>query len=615
MITAEIFEELENRIVIDSDLWMRDKDRISQCSGSKFSIKHKKWLMPLSWGSCKVLRGVFGDELIIGDKLKEWSWNEYNDRILPCVTSRKSLNTNDIDENDEVLKKIIEGDVENNLYDYQKAGIYFLTKARRALLLDEMGTGKTRQTIETLKTIKALGDVVFPAIIVCPKNVMISWKNEFNRWFPEAKVEVCTGSRKDKLTAIKKISNQESGVLIINYESVRSFSRLASYGSIKLKRCYKCDKNLQETKENSPAKCEKCKKELNEISWKSIVVDESHRIKNPTAKQTRSVWALRTGFETSIYCLTGTAIANAPDDLWPSLHLIAPEDWYSRRAFIDRYCDLAYSPWGPMEVIGLKNVTKEEFFSILEPRMRRTPKKAVLSSLPDKTYVKKYIEMPAKQLKPYKQMASSMIAQLDGDVGFVVASNGLAMITRLAQFASAVCEGDANDEVQYKNSSNKVDALIDLIEDMHGKSLVVFATHKKLIDLAAKVLSKHKISYSLVVGGQNTYDRQNNIDDFQKGKTQVILCTTSAGNAGITLTRADTLVFLQRSWSIIENSQAEDRIHRIGAEKHENITIIDLISQGTFEEYQQSLVLREKQERAEEVLRDRDFLRRLLGGN
>ncbi len=615
MITAEIFEELENRIVIESDLWMRDKDRISQCSGSKFSIKHKKWLMPLSWGSCKVLRGIFGDELIIGDKLKEWSWNEYNDRILPCVTSRKSLNTNDIDENDEVLKKIIEGDVENNLYDYQKAGIYFLTKARRALLLDEMGTGKTRQTIETLKTIKSLGDVVFPAIIVCPKNVMISWKNEFNRWFPEAKVEVCTGSRKDKLTAIKKISNKESEVLIINYESVRSFSRLAPYGSIKLKRCYKCDKNLQESKENSPAKCEKCKKELNEISWKSIIVDESHRIKNPTAKQTRSVWALRTGFETSIYCLTGTAIANAPDDLWPSLHLIAPEDWYSRRAFIDRYCDLAYSPWGPMEVVGLKNVTKEEFFSILEPRMRRTPKKAVLSSLPDKTYVKKYIEMPAKQLKPYKQMASSMIAQLDGDNGLVVASNGLAMLTRLAQFASAVCEVDTNGEVQYKNSSNKVDALIDLIEDMHGKSLVVFATHKKLIDLAAKVLSKHKISYSLVVGGQNTYDRQNNIDDFQKGKTQVILCTTSAGNAGITLTRADTLVFLQRSWSIIENSQAEDRIHRIGAEKHENITIIDLISQGTFEEYQQSLVLREKQERAEEILRDRDFLRRLLGGN
>lgn len=614
MITAEIFEELENRIVIDSDLWMRDKDRISQCSGSKFSIKHKKWLMPLSWGSCKVLRGVFGDELIIGDKLKEWSWNEYNDRILPCVTSRKSLNTNDIDENDEVLKKIIEGDVENNLYDYQKAGIYFLTKARRALLLDEMGTGKTRQTIETLKTIKALGDAVFPAIIVCPKNVMISWKNEFNRWFPEAKVEVCTGSRKDKLNAIKKISNQESEVLIINYESVRSLSRLAPYGSIKLKRCYKCDKNLQETKENSPAKCEKCKKELNEISWKSIVVDESHRIKNPTAKQTRSVWALRTGFETSIYCLTGTAIANAPDDLWPSLYLIAPEDWYSRRAFIDRYCDLAYSPWGPMEVIGLKNITKEEFFSILEPRMRRTPKKAVLSSLPDKTYVKKYIEMPAKQWRPYRQMASSMIAQLDGYDGLVVASNGLTMLTRLTQFAAAVCEIDETGEIQYKNSSNKVDALIDLIEDMDGKSLVVFALHRKLIDLAAKALDKHKISYSLIVGGQNTYDRQNNIDDFQKGKTQVILCTMSAGNVGVTLTRADTLVFMQRSWSIIENSQAEDRIHRIGAEKHENITIIDLISQDTFEEEQLD-VLEQKKERAEEVLRDRDFLRRLLGGN
>lgn len=614
MITVEIFEELENRVVIESDLWMRDKDRISQCSGSKFSIKYKKWLMPLSWGTCKVLRGVFGDELVIGDKLKEWAWKEYNDRILPCITSRKSLNTNDIDPNDEVLKKIIDGDVENNLYDYQKAGIYFLSKAKRAMLLDEMGTGKTRQTIETLKTVKSLGDEVFPAIIICPKNVMISWKNEFNRWFPEVKVEVCTGSRKDKLTAIKKISNQESEVLIINYESVRSFSRLAPYGSIKLKRCYNCDKNLQETKENSPTKCEKCKKELNEISWKAIVVDESHRIKNPTAKQTRSIWALRTGFETCVFCLSGTAISSAPDDLWPSLHLIAPEDWYSRRAFIDRYCDLAYSPWGPMKVIGLKNVTKEEFFSILDPRMRRTPKKAVLSSLPDKTYVKKFIEMPAKQKKPYVSMATSMIAQLDSEDGIVVASNGLTMMARLTQFASAVCELDENGEIQYKNSSNKVDALIDLIEDMDGKPLVVFGLHRKLIDLAAKTLAKHKIPYGLIVGGQNAYDRQNNIDDFQKGKTQVILCTISAGSVGVTLTRADTLVFLQRSWSIIDNTQAEDRIHRIGAEKHENITIIDLISQDTFEE-EQFDVLEQKKERAEEVLRDRDFLRRLLGGN
>lgn len=92
------------------------------------------------------------------------------------------------------------------------------------------------------------------------------------------------------------------------------------------------------------------------------------------------------------------------------------------------------------------------------------------------------------------------------------------------------------------------------------------------------------------------------------------MCTISAGSVGVTLTRADTLVFLQRSWSIIDNTQAEDRIHRIGAEKHENITIIDLISQDTFEE-EQFDVLEQKKERAEEVLRDRDFLRRLLGGN
>lgn len=90
------------------------------------------------------------------------------------------------------------------------------------------------------------------------------------------------------------------------------------------------------------------------------------------------------------------------------------------------------------------------------------------------------------------------------------------------------------------------------------------------------------------------------------------MCTIAAGGIGITLTRAATAIFLQRSWSMVDNSQAEDRVHRIGSEVHDKITIIDVVSTGTVEE-RQRVVLGNKLERLEEVMRDRETLRRVLG--
>jgi type IV pilus assembly protein PilM len=86
-----------------------------------------------------------------------------------------------------------------------------------------------------------------------------------------------------------------------------------------------------------------------------------------------------------------------------------------------------------------------------------------------------------------------------------------------------------------------------------------------------------------------------------------------AGAEGITLTAADTLVRLQRSWSLIEHRQAEDRVHRPGAEQHESIHIIDIVAADTVEEAQVDAVAG-KGEMLEQITRDQDVLRRLLCG-
>src|SRR5690606_28327159 len=101
--------------------------------------------------------------------------------------------------------------------------------------------------------------------------------------------------------------------------------------------------------------------------------------------------------------------------------------------------------------------------------------------------------------------------------------------------------------------------------------------------------------------------RQRNLELFQAGKVKVIMFTYKAGGVGLTMNAADILVRLQRSWSLVDNLQGEDRVHRIGSEIHDSVNIIDVVTANTVE-VQQCLRLHSKSQRLEEIVRDRDQL-------
>lgn len=587
-VVIDVFDD--NRISVNSDQPFRDKELINSLPGASYDLKEHRWLAPLTWAACVTMRGIFDDRLVVGDKLAQWSWNEYESRIKPALELRQAWDAEGTDD----------------LYPFQRAGVQFLAYARRALLCDEMGTGKTVQTIRTLAELHKRGEKVFPAIVVAPNNMVLTWKKEIDHWWPGLKVNVVKGSAK----ARREILDDPAHIYVINWEGVRSHSRLSGYGSIRLKRCIKCDSTLADVPANSQSRCEWCKKELNLRTWRTVIADEAHRMKDPKAKQTRAVWSLRTDGTEFIFCLTGTAIANAPHDMWPALHLISKEEHPSRQKYIDRYCLLSYNPFGPMKVIGLKEDAKKEFFSVVDPRMRRMPKDAVLPFLPKKTYSTRYVEMSAKQAKAYAQMEDGLVAALDQ--GITVAANPLVQLTRLSQFASAYAEVDENGDAKLSMPSNKIDTLVEILDELGDDPVVVFAQSRQLIELASQKLTSLDVSHGLIVGGQTPDEREWNKTQFQDGRTRAILCTIAAGGIGITLTRAGTAVFLQRSWSMVDNSQAEDRVHRIGSEIHDKVEIIDIVSVNTVEE-RQRIVLDNKMDRLEEVMRDRETLMRVLG--
>jgi SNF2 family DNA or RNA helicase len=148
---------------------------------------------------------------------------------------------------------------------------------------------------------------------------------------------------------------------------------------------------------------------------------------------------------------------------------------------------------------------------------------------------------------------------------------------------------------------------VEVLEELGNEPLVVFAQSRKLIMLAAQKLTDLRVSHRLLVGGLTVDEREVAVCDFQEGRARVILLT-SAGGEGITLTRASHMLFLQRSWSMLANKQAEDRVHRIGSEIHETVHIIDLIAPGTVEEGQIDS-LHMKFERLQQIVRDKEILR------
>ena len=115
------------------------------------------------------------------------------------------------------------------LYPYQETGVRFLRVAESALLADEMGTGKTAQTIATLEA-----DDLYPALIVCPNTVKFVWRREFAKWAPDREVVVASNGTVAANKDAQAVLDGEADVLVINWEATKNLSRLAGYGSIHL---------------------------------------------------------------------------------------------------------------------------------------------------------------------------------------------------------------------------------------------------------------------------------------------------------------------------------------------------------------------------------------------
>lgn len=584
-----------NSIIIEAE-W-RYKELCKSLPGASYDSKTSQWHMPVSWSACLALRATFREDLVIGPKLSAWAVNEKTTRIEPSMVLRDQ----------EVLP---DGEGDQDLFPHQRAGVKFLSTARRALLADEPGLGKTAQAIRGLKAIQDSGEDVFPALIVCPNTLKKNWQREFKKWWPDVKVQVIKGTTAQRR---KQFEADGTEVYVINWESLRTHSRLAPYGSVALAKCRECG-GLNDS--ISTNRCEVHKRELNAIDFKSVVADEIHRSKDPKSKQTRALWSA-SGDAKNRFALTGTPIAKDVVDLWAILHWIAPEEYPNKTKWIDRMINTMLNAFGGMMVLGIKPHMEAEFHASVDPRMRRMLKARVLPWLPEIMFERRDIEMSTKQKKAYEQMRDLMIAELDNGET-VTAPSVLTQTTRLNQFASSyaeviVDETTGEQKTILSEPSCKVDALMDDIKegDFGDDSVAVTAVSRQLLELLSARLTKENIEHGMITGTQTEDERQKAIDDFQSGKIKWILFTVQAGGVGVTLTTARRLVMLQRPWSLVDYKQAMDRIHRIGSEIHDSVVIMDYVTEDSIED-RVIEVLETKAENFEQVVKDKNKLLDLL---
>ena len=415
-----------------------------------------------------------------------------------------------------------------------------MRRSKSVAILAEMGTGKTLISIGIAGYLY-LQKEINKLLIVAPLSITKVWEEEFQKFADfDYQLEVLEGPTKEKSETLRNLFGTKLQVAVVNYES-----------------CWRMEKEI--------------------ALWKPdmIICDESSKIKNPQAKQSKALHRLGKISKHNMI-LTGTPVTNNPLDFFSQYKFldesIFGDSYYSFRG---RYAIMG--GYGNYQVVGYKNLPEltEKAHSIA---FRITKKEAL--DLPEQVDVTRYVELEPMARAIYNQVERDSYAELSQ--GEVVVRNVLTKLLRLSQITGGYIK-DEFSEIEEQVSSAKLNALEEIIEECldADKKVVVFARFISEIEAITKMLKRYGIKYSLIRG--DVKDRSSEVEKFQNNKdVKVFVGQLQTTGMGLTLTASDTAIFYSLSYNFADYEQAKARIHRIGQKN--NCTYIHLIAKKTIDE-------------------------------
>ena len=440
--------------------------------------------------------------------------------------------------------------------------------------------GKTKQMLDLACINKQLYGYKHCLIIACVNGLKYNWQNEVNIHTNESGYILGTrvnrkgietiGSNKDRLDDLKNIDNIKSYFIITNIETLRYSETVqvpcktkSPSGKTKYKKVTKFPivEELQKLYKNG------------EISM--IIADEIHKCKDSNSQQGKALLALNAD---SMVALTGTPLMNNAIDLYTPLKFIGAEN-HSLYSFKNHYCILG--GFGGHQIVAYKNLS--ELQALLDTCMIRRLKKDVLD-LPEKIYFDDFVEMNNSQNKIYSYVLEDLRANIDR---VKLSPNPLTMLIRLRQVTGnpALLSSEAK-------GNPKFERMLDLVADVvsNGSKAIVFSNWTDVLIPAYELLQKNGYNPALYTG-INKDTREQDLQRFKTDSSCKVICgTIGAMGTGLTLTEADTVIFLDEPWNRAIKDQAEDRVHRIGTKSSPNI--ITIMCKNTIDEKIHDIVYR-----------------------
>lgn len=455
------------------------------------------------------------------------------------------------------------------LHAYQKKGAQFCaTRGMRALIGDEMGVGKTVQAIAAAEACSASR-----VVVICPANARYVWDREIQGWGGRGAVQHVT-SQLDRLDLCARWHIITYDLIAVRAETWRfrddaerqvfadTFPDLA--GEIQRKGSTSHIK-LEEPLGKVPAfdakrvaAWEKIMKRLRGELLEQIlatgplltILDEAHRVKNKVAKRTKAIQRIAAG-ETQMLMLTGTPLRNNEHEAAVLLSLLDDEAAAALSSKKNGY-------------------TIEDVKDYLGYFMIRRTKAEVLPELPEKTRQRIDINnLDADQMVAYtealtwaRESYDKALSRGKSEAEARQAMQGGIEKARTALGVAKVLGGGVGDLV------------MDVVENKG--CCVVFCAHHEASDTLKAQLAGEGLRVAVVDGRTAQKDRAALVNDFQEERLDVFIGGINAAGEAITLTRADTVIFVELDWVPAALLQAEDRIHRVG--QRSNCQVIQLVA-------------------------------------
>ncbi|KAF8321727.1 hypothetical protein DL93DRAFT_2209827, partial [Clavulina sp. PMI_390] len=493
--------------------------------------------------------------------------------------------------------------IQAELRKYQQDGVNwlaFLAKYQlHGILCDDMGLGKTLQSIcilagktferaEKYRLTKSPDAQPLPSLIVCPPTLVGHWYHEIKKYAHTLKPLMYVGASRDRQKQGSKLGLYD--VVVTSYEVVR---------------------NDQST--------------LGKYNWLYCILDEGHIIKNPKAKLTKAVKTIKSHHR---LILSGTPIQNNVLELWSLFDFLMPGFLGTESFFNERFGKPIAASREAKSSAKVKEVAAnalEALHKQVLPFLLRRLKEDVLNDLPPKIIQDYQCDLSDLQKQLYdayaqsQAMVSAQSAVQTGEGG-----SGQGHVFQSLQYLRKVCNHPAlvlkseQDIAKFHHGPGqfnirdiahapKLEALRQLLNDcgvgappetkeeamaLEPESVIsqhrvlIFCQMKQMLDIIETDLFKAlmpTVTYMRLDGTTDATKRHAVVETFNSDPSiDCLLLTTHVGGLGLTLTGADTVIFVEHDWNPMKDLQAMDRAHRLGQKKVVNV--YRLITKGTLEE-------------------------------